>query len=163
MTLCLMTPWFLFHLLCFYTSQCCWGELSGVPYGRQVFKLLGGSHREASNTAAYESAEYFLSPTTSSCFPNSPPNLYPYSLGAEPHFPRYHTPLLGHQLASLMGKVHICLVFLLPAARCPVCRCSLCMRKERRGSSSTHGLPAPHLHITVHYTCQAIIRYHLFY
>lgn len=158
-----MTPWFLFHLLCFYTSQCCWGELSGVPYGRQVFKLLGGSHREASNTAAYESAEYFLSPTTSSCFPNSPPSLYPYSLGAEPHFPRYHTPLLGHQLASLMGKVHICLVFLLPAARWS-CVSALTMYEERAQRQLVYSWPScPHLHITVHYTCQAIIRYRLFY
>lgn len=141
-----MTPWFLFHFLCFYTSQCCWGECSGVPYGRQVFKLLGGSHGGADNTVTYESAEYSLSPTMSSYFQNSPPSSYRYSLGAKPHSPHYHTPLLGHRLASLMGKVHICLVFLLPVARCPVCGHSLCVRKERRGSSSTHGPPAPPAH-----------------
>lgn len=111
-----------------------------------MFKLLGGSHRGAGNTATYESAECSLSPTMPSYFQISPPSSYPDSLGAEPHFPRCHTPLSGHRLASLMGKVHLCLVFLLPASRCPVCGHSLCVRKERRGSLSTHGFSAPPAH-----------------
>jgi hypothetical protein len=73
-------------------------------------------------------------------------NMCRVSVSPPPHVPCIVTHLYWAHLVSLMGKVHIWLVCLLPVAGCSICGHLLSGRKEPRGSLSTQCLPAPPAH-----------------